>query len=245
MQARHEVLKWLTVIVLSGSSLGWAIENEDSDVDPWEPFNRKIFEFNDSLDAYFLKPLASGYRYVTPDLVDKSVTNVFNNLDDVNTVANSLLQLKAGKAMWSTSRVMFNSTFGVFGVFDVATDFGIERSPEDLGQTLAYWGVPQGNYLMLPFLGPSTVRDGTARLVETFSLDPLTLVVDNTPTAATLRALKLVDLRADLIPREGLIIGDKYSFVRSTYLQYREFLINDGQVADPFAREDESYLDSF
>ncbi len=217
----------------------------DPENDPWETVNRKIFTFNESLDAYFLKPLATGYRFVTPGVVDKGVTNAFNNLDDVNTVANSLLQLKGQKAMWSTSRVMFNSTFGVLGFFDVATEFGLERSPEDLGQTLAFWGIPQGNYIVLPFLGPSTVRDGSARLVESFSLNTLSLVVDNSGAVFGLSALKLVDLRADLIPKEGLIIGDKYSFVRSTYLQYRQFLINDGEVADPFATEDESYLDDF
>ena len=204
-----------------------------------------MFKFNESLDDYLLKPVAQGYRFVTPSLVDKGVTNAFNNVDDVNTVANSLLQLKPSKAAWSSSRVMFNSTFGVLGFFDVATEFGLERSPEDLGQTLAFWGVSRGYYLMLPVLGPATIRDGATRITELAFLSPLSYVIDDDVVLYSLAGIKFIDLRADLIPKEGLVIGDKYSFVRSTYLQYREFLNNDGVVDDPFASEEEDYLDDF
>ncbi|PID42163.1 MAG: hypothetical protein CSB48_11570 [Proteobacteria bacterium] len=240
---------WL-LFVSFGFSLAIApfarsVEINGNEVDPWESFNRKVFRFNETLDTHLLKPVAQAYRFVTPGIVDKGVTNMFHNIDDIKTLVYSLLQLKVIKSARSASRVMFNSTYGLLGFFDIATWFGLERSPEDLGQVLAHWGVGRGYYLVLPLLGPSTTRDGAGKLVEMMYLEPSIYLVDESVIRYSLTGVKLVDVRADLIPKEGLIIGDKYSFVRSSYLQYREFLINDGVVDDPFAREDEDYLDDF
>lgn len=204
--------------------------------DPWESFNRKVYAFNEVLDDYLLKPIAKGYRAVTPSVVDKSITNFFNNIGDVANLGNSVLQLKHRKAAVSTARIVFNTVFGIGGLFDVATAWDLPREDEDFGQTLNYWGVPEGNYLMLPFLGPATVTDAIGKVPDNF-MDPLTYAV-SAPESYAFTGTKLIDVRADLIPAENLIVGDEYTFVRNAYLQRREFVINDGEVDDPFADDD-------
>ena len=216
--------------------LATAQTSERSDADPLERFNRKIFAFNETLDKYLLRPVAQGYRTVTPDVVDRGITNIFNNLDDVLVTANSLLQLKGHKAAVSLSRFLFNTTFGVAGFFDVATGFGLEKQEEDFGQTLGYWGVGSGPFLMLPVLGPSTVRDGAARVPEVY-VDPTYYWLSGRE-AVMVAMVKGIDRRADLIPGEGLVVGDRYSFIRNVYLQRREYLVQDGQVDDPFASDE-------
>ncbi len=211
-------------------------EMDRANTDPWEGFNRKIFVFNETLDKHLLRPVAQGYRKVTPDVVDRGVTNIFNNLDDVLVFANSLFQLKGHSAAVSLSRFIFNTTFGIAGFFDVATEFGLEKQEEDFGQTLGYWGVGPGPFLMLPVLGPSTVRDAVARVPDVY-MDP-TYYWLTTPEAVAVAMVEGIDRRADLIPGESLIIGDRYSFIRNVYLQRREYLIQDGQVEDPFASDD-------
>ncbi|MCG8614537.1 MAG: VacJ family lipoprotein [Pseudomonadales bacterium] len=224
--------------------LGVDVESQEM-VDPWYGFNYQMFEFNQAVDHYFLKPIAQGYRYITPELIDQGITNVFQNLGDVNTVANSLLQLKPHKSAMTTSRIMFNTTFGIFGFFDVATEFGIERDREDFGQTLAYWGLPAGNYLMLPLLGPSNPRDLLGRVGDFFMPSPVSISIDSDAARDAITAVRVVDVRADLIPAERMVFGDKYQFIRNAYLQNREFLINDGVVEDTFSAEDDAFLEDF
>src|SRR5690554_1485337 len=211
-------------------------EMDRTNTDPWEGFNRKIFVFNETLDKHLLRPVAQGYRKVTPDVVDRGITNIFNNLDDVLVFANSLFQLKGHSAAVSLSRFIFNTTFGIAGFFDVATEFGLEKQEEDFGQTLGYWGVGPGPFLMLPVLGPSTVRDGTARVPEIY-LDPAYYWL-SVREGVAVAVVKGIDRRADLIPGESLVVGDRYSFIRNSYLQRREYLVKDGQVDDPFASEE-------
>lgn len=202
------------------------------EVDPWEDINRGVFSFNDTLDSYVLKPLAQGYRAVTPDPVEDSVHNFFNNLGELSNLGNNLLQAKFRNAGIDTSRMLFNSTLGVFGLFDVATPMGLKRSDEDLGQTLGYWGLSSGPYLVVPFFGPSTVRDLPNLLPE-----GAIATYRNTSNIAlrnSLFALNTVDTRANLLEFEKIISGDKYIFVRNAYLQSREFKIKDGQVEDDF-----------
>lgn len=139
-----------------------------SEEDPWESINRPIFTFNDTLDTYALKPLAQGYQKVTPNFVQDGVHNFFNNLGDVKNLANNLLQAKFHNAGVDTSRLLFNSTFGLAGLIDVATPMGLQRNDEDFGQTLGYWGVGSGPYVMLPFLGPSTLRDAPAKIPDIY-----------------------------------------------------------------------------
>lgn len=199
--------------------------------DPFEPVNRVVFRFNDTLDTYALKPLAQGYQKVTPDYVEQRVSNVFANLGDVVNLANGLLQGKLHDAGVDASRVLFNTTFGVFGLFDVATLMGLPRHDEDFGQTLGAWGLGSGPYLVLPFLGPSSARDAVGRLPDSF-LQPYSYM-DVAPRNVAF-GLGTLDTRANLLSAERMITGDKYVFVRNAYLQNREYRTQDGEVIDDF-----------
>ncbi|MDR5898552.1 VacJ family lipoprotein [Halomonas vilamensis] len=211
--------------------------------DPWESFNRRVFVFNDVLDRYALKPVARGYRTITPDPVETSVGNFFSNLGEVRTVVNSLLQGKGRNASLSTSRLIINSTVGIGGLFDVATRMEITGDEEDFGQTLAVWGWEDSRYLMLPLLGPSTLRDTTG-LPADRAADPVMYLNDET-TEIALTVLSVVDTRAGLLDREEMIRGDRYRFIRDAYLQSRQFEINDGELGeDPFAADDFEFDDA-
>lgn len=199
-----------------------------SEQDPWEGYNRAMFSFNETVDKYALKPVAQGYRYVMPDIAETGVSNFFGNLGDVRSLANNALQGKGDEALISLARIVFNSTFGLAGFIDVATPMGLEEQPEDFGQTLAVWGMTSGPYVVLPLLGPSTVRDGVG-LVPDWKLSPVGYV-DHVPTRNTLYGLAMVDARAQLLQAEQIISGDKYIFVRDAYLQRREYLIYDGEI---------------
>ncbi|BAU73826.1 MlaA family lipoprotein [Metapseudomonas furukawaii] len=203
-----------------------------SEEDPWEGFNRAMFRFNDTLDTYALKPIAKGYQAVTPQFLEDGVHNVFNNIGDVGNLANDLFQLKLHNAGVDTGRLVFNTTFGLLGFFDVATPMGLQRNDEDFGQTLGYWGVESGPYLVIPFLGPSTVRDAGGKIPDAF-LEPYPHM-DHVPTRNVTRAVDVVDTRASLLSAEKLISGDKYIFIRNAYLQNREFKVKDGEVEDDF-----------
>lgn len=200
--------------------------------DPWEGVNRVVFRFNDTLDTYTLKPLAQGYQKVTPTFLEDGISNVFRNLDDVVVLTNDLLQGKVHDAGVDTSRILFNTTFGVLGFFDVATRMGLAKNDEDFGQTLGVWGLGNGPYVVLPLLGPSTVRD-TAGLVPDAFLKPYPYM-DHVPSRNLTRGVNVIDTRAGLLSAEKMITGDKYVFVRNAYLQNREFRTLDGQVEDDF-----------
>lgn len=214
--------------------------------DPYEPFNRLMFDFNNQLDSYVLKPTAKLYKYVTPTFVNEGVTNFFNNLGDVETFANSLLQAKFHNATVTLNRIIYNTTFGLGGFIDVATYFGLENEEEDFGQTLAVWGYRQSDYLVLPLFGPSTFRDFGGRFVDSY-FDPVAYMDEvNRDQRLLGEGLKIVDKRADLLGAENLLLDeDKYRFVRSAYLQNREFNIMDGNIEDPFADEDLDAYDDF
>ncbi|WP_313104903.1 MlaA family lipoprotein [Stutzerimonas nitrititolerans] len=216
----------LAVVALGASSLHAAEE------DPWEGVNRAVFRFNDTVDTYTLKPLAKGYQKVTPDVIETGIGNIFSNLDDVVVLANNLLQGKIRDAGIDTSRILFNTTFGVLGFFDVATRMGLPKNDEDLGQTLGAWGLGNGPYVVLPLLGPSTVRDTGGRVGDSF-LRPYRYIND-VPVRNTTFGVDVVDTRASLLSAEKMITGDKYIFIRNAYLQNREFRTMDGQVEDDF-----------
>ncbi|WP_273538790.1 VacJ family lipoprotein [Pseudomonas sp.] len=203
-----------------------------TDEDPWEGFNRTMFAFNDKVDTYALKPLAEGYRAVTPQFLEDGIHNVFSNVGDVRTLTNNLLQGKFRDAGIDTSRILFNSTFGLLGFFDVASKMGLPRNDEDFGQTLGAWGLDSGPYLVLPFLGPSTVRDAFSRVPDAYlNVYPY---MDHVPTRNTTLGVDALDTRASLLSAEKLIQGDKYVFIRNIYLQNREFKVKDGLVEDDF-----------
>ncbi|MHB0805162.1 MlaA family lipoprotein [Stutzerimonas nitrititolerans] len=216
----------LAVVALGASSLHAAEE------DPWEGVNRAVFRFNDTVDTYSLKPLAKGYQKVTPDVIETGIGNVFSNLGDVVVLANDLLQGKIRNAGIDTSRILFNTTFGVLGFFDVATRMGLPKNDEDLGQTLGVWGLGNGPYVVLPLLGPSTLRDAGGRVGDSF-LGPYRYIND-VPVRNTTFGVDVVDTRASLLSAEKMITGDKYIFIRNAYLQNREFRTMDGQVEDDF-----------
>ena len=197
--------------------------------DPLEPINRGIYRFNDTVDKAVMKPVAQGYKAVLPSPVRTGVTNFFANIDDLLIALNNLLQFKLDKAVSDISRVAFNTTFGIAGIFDVATSFGLEKHNEDFGQTLGYWGVGDGPFLMLPLLGPSNVRD-TAGLVAYYRLDPVTNL-DHVPTRNSLAALRVVDHRARLLDAEKVLDEaalDPYTFLRDAYIQHRRSEVYDG-----------------
>lgn len=197
--------------------------------DPLESFNRSVYEFNDAADRAILKPTAEGYQKVTPKPVRRGVRNFFDHLDDVTVLVNEMLQLKPERAAGTFSRLVWNSTLGLAGLIDVASSMDLPKHEEDFGQTLGYWGVDSGPYLVLPFLGPSTVRDGTGLLVD-YRTDPVRYVDDET-TRWSLRGLRVLDRRAELL-RAGRVLDeaalDPYSFLRDSYLQRRNYLIHDG-----------------
>ena len=203
---------------------------QEGGVDPWEGFNRTVFEFNEGLDKYALKPITLGYKAVTPDPVEKGVTNFFGNISDVGSFFNNLLQGKLESAGEDIARVAFNTTFGFAGVLDIATHAGIEKHDEDFGQTLGYWGMESGPYVVLPFFGPSSVRD-TGGLVVDIATSPISNIEDDSARYAV-TALQTIDTRAQLLEAEKLVTGDRYSFIRDAYLQSREFKVNDGQSED-------------
>jgi phospholipid-binding lipoprotein MlaA len=220
------------LMALVGLSLLPAMAQAASEDDPWEGFNRAMFRFNDTLDTYALKPVAQGYQAVTPQFLEDGVHNVFGNLGDVGNLANNLLQGKLHDAGVDSGRLIFNTTFGLLGFFDVATPMGLQRNDEDFGQTLGAWGLGSGPYLVIPFLGPSSVRDATGKLPDSF-LEPYPYM-GHVPTRNVTRAVDVVDTRASLLSAEKLISGDKYIFIRNAYLQNREFKVQDGKVEDDF-----------
>lgn len=213
-----------------------------SEKDPYENWNRKVYRFNEVIDDWFLRPVASTYRTVMPAFASRAVTNFFNNLTEIRNLTNSILQLKPESAVVAAGRFTYNTVFGLGGLIDVATVFELPERSEDFGQTLGYWGVGSGPYLMLPFLGPSNPRDFGGNLTDTVVLPSLWDLAEERE-AYMARALQLVDRRASLIAAESFISGDAYVFVRNAYLQRREFMINDGRtVNDPFASDNDEDL---
>mgnify|MGYP000107745898 FL=1 len=221
------------VVALMLVSAGCATGPNANPKDPLEPMNRSISKFNDTLDDNVLKPAATGYRDYTPQFLQTGVSNFFRNLSDVLSILNSGLQLKGHDTAESFMRVTVNTVFGIYGIFDVATPIGLERHTEDFGQTLGYWGVPNGPYLVLPVLGPSTVRDAAVLPLE-FSLDP----VSNHDAVAERNAAvftRIIDKRATLLKTTDLLSGaaiDKYSFTPDSYLQFRRNQVYDGNPPD-------------
>lgn len=224
----NKKIKSFLVASALAASLSQNAVAQEVDVDPWEGFNRAMFSFNDTLDTYALKPLTQGYKAVMPDAAEKGVSNFFDNLADVGTLINNLLQGKVDNAVHDLARVSFNSTFGLAGFIDVATPMGIEKNNEDFGQTLGYWGVESGPYLVLPFFGPSSVRDGVGKIPDSM-VDPVSHL-DDTGARNALYLTRVIDSRSRLLETEKLISGDKYTFIRDAYLQKREFDVLDGNL---------------
>lgn len=212
-------------VVLAGCATG---PNADPR-DPIEPFNRGVYRFNDALDTAVLKPVATAYRDVTPQLIRRGVSNFFANLEDIWSFVNNALQFKGQAAGDSLARFGINTFFGMGGIFDVASDLSIEKHSRDFGQTLGYWGVAPGPYLVLPLLGPSSLRDTAALPVD--MAGDLVSQVSHIPTRNSAKVIRIIDNRSELL-RAGDMLDeialDKYSFIRDAYLQRRRNAIYDG-----------------
>lgn len=207
--------------------------------DPWEPLNRRIDNFNTTVDKATLKPLAKGYRAVVPNFARRGVTNFFDNLGTPAVALNNFLQGKPGAGLSDLGRLVFNSTLGVGGLFDIATPMGLPQHDEDFGQTFAVWGAGAGPYLVLPMLGPSTLRDALATPLD-FASRPL-FWYENSSVKDKLRVINIIDVRARLLNAEGFLenSNDPYITLRESYLQNRNYKIHDG---DP-PLEDDFYDD--
>tara|TARA_S200000501_G_scaffold96535_1_gene89813 strand:+ start:4771 stop:5493 length:723 start_codon:yes stop_codon:yes gene_type:complete len=207
-------------------------EDDEVTIDPFESTNRIVFEISDDLDTIILRPVAEIYRDVTPRFIKNSISNFFYNLSEVDTIVNQLLQGKIVLAGQDSLRFMINSTIGIIGFVDVATRVGFERHDEDFGQTLGYWGVPAGPYVFLPVIGPSTIRDSFSKPTSWFLSGNLS--VSDEEAKIFINLLDAVETRERLLVAEKLIVGDKYEFVKSVYIQTRKDLVFDGDVEDEF-----------
>ena len=227
-----------TLLIVCALALN-SIKVSASDDDPLEPMNRVIFNFNEVVDDNILEPIAKGYRYVTPDPVENSVTNFFNNLGEINTIVNSALQMKLDKTVSSSSRLVINSTVGVLGLFDVASSLGIPRHKEDFGQTLGFYGIPSGPYLVLPFFGPSSFRDAPGFYADVMIEKNISPVYTEThhEERQVIQATNVIDTRANLLKATKILdtaAKDKYIFLRESYLQRRAKMITDGKDVQDF-----------
>jgi phospholipid-binding lipoprotein MlaA len=233
----------LVLSLLAFSGCATAAPRTPDPRDPFEQVNRGTFAFNQSLDKAVIRPVLRGYRKVTPKVVRTGIANFFANIQYPIVIANNVLQGKFGPAANDTGRFLLNTTLGVGGLLDPATDAGLDRNNEDFGQTLGRWGVPPGPYVMIPFLGPYTVRDGLAGIADDVSEPRSYLSAD---WRWGLWAGGQLNRRAGLTEAEAILdrSGDPYAFVRSAYLQRRQYLVTDGAVSDePLADEDPALED--
>ncbi len=228
---------FLVVLMLLLSACASKDNNPD---DPYESFNRKVYKFNKAFDATALKPVATVYKAILPPQVKKSVTNVYDNTQMLSTIANDVLQghlIIAYKDSW---RFFINSTIGVLGLFDVAELWGLPYKPNDFGITLAKWGDTNSPYIVIPLLGPSTIRDGVGMIFD-YRLFSIYSHIHRYSTLYALLGLRYIDLRHQMLDKESIIDEalDEYSFVREAYLQNRNYYIN----GDPVVDEETIYVD--
>ncbi len=203
-----------------------------AEIDPLKDLNQKTHDLNQTLDLQVASPIARFYQRITPDFIEMGVTNFTQNVEDLSIGVNNILQGKIKSGFSDLGRFTINSTIGIAGFLDIASDIGLEKHDEDFGQTLAVWGVPDGPYLVLPGLGPSTMRDTLAMIPDAF-LTPLWLI-DHDRTSYSLTTIDLIDTRARYLGLESVVIGDEYLFYRDAYLQSRQFEIEDGEIEDDF-----------
>ena len=209
-----------------------------SENDPFEDLNRTTLKLNKKLDVVFATPVARFYQKITPDFIELAIYNSISNIDDINISINNILQGKFKDGFSDIFRFGVNSTLGLAGFIDVASKIGLEKHDEDFGQTLATWGVPHGPYIMLPALGPSSLRDTVGMVPDAF-LSP-SLLLDHEPTIYSLKFLDLIDTRARYLGLENVVIGDEYLFLKDAYYQNREYDSLDGKVEDDFDDFDEN-----
>jgi len=231
--SRRRSLALILTLAAAALFAGCTTVRAPSPDDPLESMNRAVFTFNDRIDQYALTPAAKGYQWVTPQPVRNNVTNFFANIGDVYTAANNLLQLKVADGLEDVMRVVVNTVFGVGGLFDVATLAKLPKHTQDFGLTLGHYGVPAGPYLVLPLLGPSTMRDSVG-LVGDYFMNPISYI-NSAATTWGLYGVNLLSTRSNLLGASDLVADaalDRYSFMRNAYLQRRHYLLSNGKSAD-------------
>lgn len=242
----HKKITMIALVLLASAlTTGCATNNNR---DPLEGMNRGIYKFNDVADKAVLKPVAKAYKFVTPSPIRIGVNNFFSNLGMITTIVNDLLQLKFAHAFTDTGRFVINTTFGIAGFIDVASMDNIEKRKEDFGQTLGHWGIGTGAYLVLPLLGPSTVRDFGGLIVDTSTSDPITYThnIGEIRLHNQIRTAQFIDKRTELLDAGDLVDDaslDPYAFVRDAYLQRRASLVQDGLIPDEFLDDEFSDID--
>jgi phospholipid-binding lipoprotein MlaA len=233
----HYCLLIISIVLSSGCA---TIEGPPNPDDPLERYNRAMYEFNDTVDKYAIKPAAQGYNFIMPNFASKGVSNFFNNIDDIVVFFNQLLQFKFSEATATSARFVFNTTFGLLGLIDFASDMDLPKQNEDFGQTLAVWGFDRGPYIVLPFIGPSTIRDTAGLAVDWTYFDPIFKRQTLEQSLVTL-TIKYIDIRAGLLKASNILedtVPDRYAFVRDAWLQRREYLIYDGNPPQEFNEDD-------
>lgn len=209
--------------------------------DPFEEINREVWTFNEGVDNRIARPVAEFYDDAVPKSIQSSITNFFSNLDEIDNSINQLLQGKPIDAGNDFARFIVNTSFGFLGFFDVASIMGLEEHDEDFGQTLGVWGVPSGPYLMLPFYGPSSPRDLVGRPIS--GVLSGTFSIEESDVRLSITALDALETRARLLDVESLIVGDKYTFIKNSYLQYSKFEVQDGEeIEDDFTDDMDDFL---
>ena len=233
------------LIIISGCASKQTIEQGDV-LDPFEPVNRTIFRFNEFADKYVARPVAKGYQFVFPSIIRTGVNNFFDNISYPVDILNAALQGKFKQAGLDTSRLIINSTIGVLGFMDPATDVGLAKNHEDFGQTFGVWGIPEGPYIMVPFFGPRTIRSGAGDLAGLYVNPQFWLFSSSVQTK--LNIVWLIHERSTLIgiDEEVQRAFDRYAFVRDAYRQNRQYLLYDGNPPEvPFDFDDEEFDEEF
>ncbi|SFE73626.1 VacJ family lipoprotein [Nitrosomonas sp. Nm166] len=249
---RFKVTAFLVLSIFLSGCASTKVNNQNGPDDPLEPMNRAIFDFNEKFYDNILDPVARGYKRVTPDPIELVVGNFFSNLNDVVVLTNSVLQLNYESALASSARLLVNTTFGVFGLIDIASDISaasdvnLNKRNEDFGQTLGRYGIDSGPYIVLPFLGPSSVRDTFGIAVDSFFVDPVTQGVtgvfmkgvpylNTTALRLPVATARTINSRAQFLDEDKTLEEaalDKYEFLRDAYIQRRKSLVNNTDTAE-------------
>ena len=232
MMRRNSALgRWVGVALAAATALLAGCATTQSKVDPFEPFNRTMFQVHEVVDGNVVKPVAEAYVKYTPEVIRSGISNFFSNIEDLFVGINNVLEGNGNRAGDDFGRVLLNSSFGLGGLFDLASMMGIERHNQDFGITFGKWGIPQGPYLFVPLVGPTTVRDGTGLVIRAY-LGPTTYIFTNVPVRNVIWGVGAIDLRASVLKTESMVDQaalDRYRFIRNAYLRARQYQVYDGK----------------